>query len=96
VVDEFGDGEPFLGVFGETAQDEGLDFRGGRLAAGEVDVVVDHLREVFLAADLEGHPTVEQLVGEDADVPDVHFVVVLLSLHDLGRGVDWTSAVRGA
>ena len=47
MVYQFGDGEAFLGVLGQAAQYKALDFRRGRLAPREVDVVVDHLGKIL-------------------------------------------------
>lgn len=48
--------------------------------------------ELLVAADLEGDVADEQLIGEDADRPDVDLLVVLLALEDLGRDVEGCAA----
>jgi hypothetical protein len=66
VVYQLVHGQPLLGVFMETAEDETLGVVGDGYSLGEIDVFVDDLDEVVLSPDLEGHASEEQLIGEDA------------------------------
>lgn len=92
MVEQFGDGVPLLGVFGEAAQNEVLNALRGQHAAREVDLLLDHLRQILLRPYFEGHSPVKQFVGEHPDVPDVDLVVVLLLLDYFGGGVEGGAA----
>jgi hypothetical protein len=63
VVDEFGDGKTLLGVLGEAMQDEVLDFRRGRLTAGEINLIVDYFAQIVLRSNFEGDFAKEKLIG---------------------------------
>lgn len=92
MVDEFGDRQSIPWVFGEAAQDEVLYLGRGWLAARKVNILLDHLDHFLLSPDLEGHPSISQFVGQDAEVPNIDLVVVVLFLDYFWRGVEGCAA----
>lgn len=81
MVQQLGYRVAIFGVFAETVHDEIFDFYGRRLAAREINLLVNHLLGLGLMSDLKRYLPEQQLVGQNADVPNIDFVVVALLLH---------------
>ena len=79
-------------VFIQAFQDEVLALTADRNPFGEADVLIDYLEKVILAPDIEGNFAIEELVDQDANVPDVYLVVVVLFQNYFWRRVERSPA----
>jgi hypothetical protein len=92
IVDKFHHAFPFLWIFPKTFQNKMFGLPTHRLALRKIYIFIDNLHQIFFCPDLEGHSSVEQLIRQYTNIPNIYFVVVLLFLDYFRGGVKGRSA----
>lgn len=87
VVDQLWNRKTIFWVFRKTTQDEVFYLGRGRLAPWKIDILLYYLYDILFIPYLKGNSSKSQLIGQNSNVPNINFVIILLFLSYFRRRV---------
>lgn len=88
MIDKLSHRKSFFGVFLQAFQNKIFALLADRYALGKINFFVYNLSKVSFTSDIERDFSINQLIDQNTNIPDVHLIVIFLVHNNLRRRIE--------